>query len=333
MSDNNNKTLIDSFSRTISYLRLSLTDRCNLKCLYCRPAKGGCILKQDELLTFEELLRIVSVAVKIGIRKVRITGGEPLCRGDAEGFIRELGKIPDLYDIRLTTNGVLLAEKAASLMDAGLSKINISLDTLNKERFKEITGFDLFDKVWDGIQRAKQLGFAPIKINTVVIRGMNDDEVVAFGKLSITDPFQVRFIEFMPMGEKTRWSKDSYVSGDEILSKLRPLGEIEAVERKKFDGPARIFKIKGAQGSIGLINPISHKFCKDCNRLRLAADGMLRSCLLVDQETDLRSILRQGASDSEIRKALIQTVKMKPEGHSVDRRGFNCHGQMSRIGG
>jgi len=334
--------LVDMFSRTISYLRLSLTDRCNLKCMYCvsEDEREGCVAKlgQDELLTYEELLRVVRVAVEMGISKLRLTGGEPLVRKNVLHFIAQLATIPGLDDIRITTNGVLLAGCARELYNAGVKKINISLDTLRKERFASITGVDCFDRVWQGIEKALAVGFAPIKLNMVVMRDINDDELVDFAKLSQKMPLQVRFIEFMPIGDSSRWNKSTYMSSDEIMARFRDMGELIPLERQQADGPARVFRLgENAAGTLGFISPISHHFCDKCNRLRLTSEGRLRSCLLHDRETDLKAVLRGGCDDADIRATLLEAIANKPKGHQMAERlkeeGADCHGRMSRIGG
>lgn len=326
--------LTDMFARSISYLRISLTDHCNLRCQYCTPQEGRIKLANEELLSYEEILRVVRIAVSLGIEKVRLTGGEPLVRRDVLTFIKALAKIPGLTDIRLTTNGVLLADYAEALQQAGISKLNISLDTLRPERFQQITGVDAFARVWAGISKARELGFSPIKLNVVALKGINDDEFIDFARLTLTEPFQVRFIEFMPIGDSALCDQGKYISSQEIMNLLKPLGPLVPVEAKRMDGPARIYRLAGAVGSLGFISPISHHFCDRCNRLRLTSEGRLRSCLLSDQETDLRERLRSGAADAEIRELIVATILNKPKGHTLseDDRG-SCHGQMSRIGG
>jgi cyclic pyranopterin phosphate synthase len=326
--------LVDLFSRSISYLRVSLTDQCNLRCIYCTPRDIGEKLPCGELLSYEELLRVIGLAVELGIRKVRLTGGEPLVRKNVVSFIRRLAAIPGLDDIRLTTNGVMLIKYAADLFDAGIRKLNISLDTLKKERFGQITGADLFDQVWQGINFVQAMGFSPVKINMVALRGINDDELVDFARLSLTHSLQVRFIEFMPIGDVTIWGKEKYISAEEIKERISVLGELRAVQTARMDGPARIYRFRQAKGSVGFVSPISHKFCNQCNRLRLTSEGRLRSCLLSDKETDLKKILRSGGSDDDVKRALVQTILDKPKSHTLfEKEGFNCHGQMSRIGG
>ncbi len=334
--------LTDMFSRTISYLRLSLTDRCNLKCMYCvtEDENNGHLVKlgHNELLTYEELLRVIRVAVEMGITKLRLTGGEPLVRQNILHFINELAMIEGLDDIRITTNGVLLEKYAEALIAAGVTKVNISLDTLKPKRFAEITGVDCFAQVWKGIEKALATGFAPVKLNMVVMRGINDDELPDFARLSREMPLQVRFIEFMPIGTSTRWNTDTYIPSDEIMTRFSQLGELLPLEKKQADGPAKVFRLGAdAVGSLGFISPLSHHFCDRCNRLRLTSEGRLRSCLLHDEETDLRSVLRKGCSDDEIRQTLLTAIHNKPKGHLMAERlkeeGSDCHGRMSRIGG
>ncbi len=332
-----NGQLVDLFSRSISYLRVSLTDQCNLRCIYCTPKEMGEKLPCGELLSYEELLRVIGLAVELGIRKVRLTGGEPLVRKNIVSFIRRLAAIPGLHDIRLTTNGVMLTKYAEDLYSAGIRKLNISLDTLKREKFIRITGADLFDQVWEGIKLVQRMGFSPVKLNMVAMRGINDDELVDFARLSLTHSLQVRFIEFMPIGDGTIWGEERYISADEIRERISVVGELTAMETACMDGPARIYRFKGTEqgrGSIGFISPISHKFCDRCNRLRLTSEGRLRSCLLSDKETDLKRILRVGGSDDDIKNALVQTILDKPKSHTLfEQEGFNCHGRMSRIGG
>lgn len=329
--------LTDLFSRSISYLRVSLTDQCNLRCLYCTPKEIEEKLSCGELLSYEELLRVIGLAVELGIRKVRLTGGEPLVRKNVISFIRRLAELPGLDDIRLTTNGVMLESMADDLFKAGIRKLNISLDTLKKERYQQITGVDIFNRVWAGIEKVEAMGFSPIKINMVALRGINDDELVDFARLTLTHNLQVRFIEFMPIGDGTLWGKERYISSEEIKERISILGELEEIKTFRMDGPARIYRFRDGdtlRGSVGFISPISHKFCDQCNRLRLTSEGRLRSCLLSDQETDLKTIIRSGGSDKDVKMALVQTILNKPKGHTIlDKDGGNCHGQMSRIGG
>jgi cyclic pyranopterin phosphate synthase len=334
--------LIDLFARSISYLRLSLTDRCNLRCLYCVPEEesNGCLTKltHSELLSYEELLRVARVAVAMGITKVRLTGGEPLVRRNVMQFIRDLTRIEGLNDVRITTNGVLLERYGRELYEAGVTKVNISLDSFKPERVAAITGVDCFDQVWRGVETALALGFFPVKLNMVAMRHVNDDELADFALLSRRLPVQVRFIEFMPIGESSRWNADTYIGTDEIMARIAALGELIPMENGRHDGPARVYRLGAdAVGSLGFISPLSQHFCHRCNRLRLTSAGWLRSCLLHDNEIDLRLVLRNGSDDEALRQALLTAIRNKPERHHLDERlrrsGSDCHGRMSRIGG
>ena len=339
--------LVDQFARTISYLRLSITDRCNLHCMYCLPntvdesaphLKTGDVLQHRDLLTYEELLHFVKVAVSMGMSKVRLTGGEPLVRRGVLGFIRNLSALEGLEQIRLTTNGVLLRESAMALYQAGIRHLNISLDTLQPEKFVRITGRNFFHKVWQGIETARDLGFS-VKLNVVAMRGINDDEFGDFAQLALLEPIQVRFIEFMPVGERNGWDRNLFVAAADIQSIIGKAGTLTPKEGQRTEGPARVFGLTdstGRQGSVGFISPISHHFCDTCNRLRLTSEGRLRSCLLSDQETDIREILRAGGTDDSLREAIRLTILHKQKGHSIqkDLNGVPLiHGRMSQIGG
>lgn len=248
--------------------------------------RTGKFLAHNELLSYEELLRVVGLAVSMGMNKLRLTGGEPLIRRGILGFIHQLSLLEGLEQVRLTTNGVLLAEYAERLYAAGIRHINVSLDTLRPEKFKKITGKDYFDRVWAGLQSAKKLGFR-IKLNIVAMKGVNDDEFLDFGRLALEQPFQVRFIEFMPVGEKSSWQKDQFIKAEEISQMISRLGVLKAFRKEHGEGPARMFELQAAdqrKGAVGFISPISHHFCDRCNRLRLTSEGKLRSCLLNDRD-------------------------------------------------
>jgi cyclic pyranopterin phosphate synthase len=342
-------SLVDQFSRTISYLRLSLTDRCNLRCIYCMPeeehnrdsqVKTGKFLPHSELLSYEELVRVVRLAVSQGMNKLRLTGGEPLVRKGILEFIHQLSQLEGLTEVRLTTNGVLLAEYAEMLYAEGIRHINVSLDTLSREKFVKITGKDFFTSVWDGLLTARRLGFG-IKLNVVAMKGVNDDEFKDFARLALEQPFQVRFIEFMPVGEKSSWQKEKFISSEEIKLLIAELGTLTPFRKSHGEGPARMYNLHGKDGTtgaVGFISPISHHFCDQCNRLRLTSEGKLRACLLSDRETDLKSLLRNGATDRELIDSIRQTILNKPQGHTLQedllvQDRHNCSGRMSRIGG
>jgi cyclic pyranopterin phosphate synthase len=325
--------LIDKYNRHLNYLRISITDRCNLRCLYCAP--GGLVpkLAHDEILRYEEILRIIRLGIRLGISKVRLTGGEPLMRQGVYEFLKELVTIDGLSDISLTTNGVMLLENIERIKAAGIKRINISLDTLNREKFKYITGYDFFDQVWAGIEKAYALGFDPIKLNVVALRGYNDDEFVDLARLSLTYPFHIRFIEYMPIGNAQMKSSD-YILADDIRAYLSVLGDLVPVTRKRMDGPAQRYRIKGARGEIGFIQAMSHHFCHTCNRLRLTANGQLRPCLLSDRQLDIRGPMRSGCSDEELKAVFLRAVQHKHESHhSAPGSPFRVYDSMSDIGG
>jgi cyclic pyranopterin phosphate synthase len=321
----NPQPLTDPFRRHLNYLRLSITDRCNLKCLYCVPRDRIPKVLHRDILRYEELLRIVRIGASLGISKVRITGGEPLVRRGVVEFLTEICAIEALKDVSLTTNGVLLESNLDRLREAGIRRINISLDTLNREKFFRITGVDRFDTVFRAVLAAVKTGFSPVKINVVALRGVNDDELVDLARLSLDHPLHVRFIEQMPIGESGA-GKGPPLLAPEILEQIRPLGELVPIENGAGTGPAERYRISGAAGEIGLIRPLSHHFCGRCNRLRLTASGMLRPCLLSDQEEDLRSVLRKGLLDEDLKAVFLRAVAHKPRQHTL------AEGQRKRIG-
>lgn len=326
--------LQDNFGRTIDYLRLSITDRCNLRCRYCMPENGIESLAHHDVLSYEELLRLTRIAVTLGVRKVRITGGEPLVRRGLVGFIRQLRELAPTLELALTTNGILLAPLAAELKDAGLNRINVSLDSLRPERFREISRRDGLSDVLAGLQRAAEVGFAPIKINMVPIRGVNDDEIEAFAELARHAPWEIRFIEYMPVSVGLDYSPAQRVSADEIIERLQRLGPLEGVSAAASAGPANTYRIAGYVGLVGIIPAVSQHFCAECNRLRLTADGRLRPCLFSTEEIDLRSRLRAGAGDAELSELLLQATKCKPLGHRIGSEDFSpASRRMHGIGG
>jgi GTP 3',8-cyclase len=331
--ENNGST--DNDNRVINYLRISLTDRCNLRCIYCMPEDGIDFIPHENVLRYEEILHVVSLAVQKGIRKVRLTGGEPLVRKGLLDFLEQLGAIDGLKEITLTTNGVLLKDLAAGIRERGVKRINISLDSLQRERFARITGRDVFDQVWDGIQEAERVGFNPIKINVVAMKGVNDDEILDFARLTMTKPYHVRFIEHMPVGEDTGWNADNFISILEIHNIIQSLGKLTPVAgHSLLDGPAQRFALEGAKGEIGLIGALSNHFCGICNRLRLTADGHVRSCLFSDEEIDLKSVMRNNEGDEKLLALLDAAIKNKPLRHHLNQPGIRtCARRMSSIGG
>lgn len=330
--------MLDKYSREINYLRVSITDRCNLNCVYCRPKEGISLQGHEDILRYEEIIRVVGLAVKMGLIKVRVTGGEPLVRRGCAEFLASLKKIDGLKDISLTTNGILLEEFAQEIFDAGITRINISLDSLDKEKYFKITNGGNLDAVLRGIIHAEEVGFSPIKINTVLIKGFNDDEALDFARLAAEKPFQVRFIELMPMGKTKLEYGEDYMPVSELMETINQRYPLEPLKGKKnkSDGPARIYKIKNGYGEIGFINPVSDHFCATCNRLRLTSDGKLRACLLNESEVDLKEALRENCSDAELEKLIWDAVLLKPQKHDVvctDNTLKKCTRNMSEIGG
>lgn len=328
-----NSKLIDRYHRNLNYLRISITDRCNLKCMYCVPRDRIPKLPYKEILSYEEILRVVNIGIRLGISKVRITGGEPLVRKGVYHFLDQLTKLEGLEDISLTTNGVLLRDHIEKIKSAGIKRINISLDTLNRKKFKKITGFDLFDQVWEGIEMAREMGFYPIKINVVPLKNVNDDEIIDMAELSMKYPFHVRFIEYMPMGVNPV-NIDRQLLMPEIKEYIKPLGRLISVDRSLNDGPAERFKLESAPGEIGFIRPISRHFCNTCNRLRLTASGQLRPCLMSDKQEDFKSVLRKGSSNRELTEVFLKAVRHKPSEHHLDiDHPAEISAQMCAIGG
>ena len=325
---------IEKSKRVINYLRLSVTDRCNLRCTYCMPDEGIDFVPHNEILRYEEILHLVRLSVRMGIRKIRLTGGEPLVRKGLIGFLRELNSVEGLNEVTLTTNGVLLKEFAEDIRECGICRINISLDSLRPERFSLITGRDLFAPVWEGIQEAERVGFDPIKINVVAIRGVNDDEILDFARLTLERPYHVRFIEYMPVGEKNGWNSDKFISTDEIRRMIQTLGDLRPIEHSPLDGPAERFALEGGKGEIGFIGAMSNHFCTMCNRLRLTAEGHLRSCLFSEEEIDIKGPLRNGHDDDHLLELIKLAIEKKPKDHGPLGQGpRKCIRQMSSIGG
>jgi len=333
--------LIDNFGREISYLRVSITDRCNYRCIYCQSEKEFEFIPHQEILRFEEIVEIVQEAVNLGVTKVRITGGEPLVREGIVDFIRHLRKINKLEDISLTTNGFFLPEYAEKLKDAGLNRVNISLDSLQEEKYKKITRGGSLEKALKGIDSALKAGLLPIKINTVLIRGINDDEVEDFVRLTLERPLNIRFIEFMPSGEEViNEFEDKFISVQEIKEKLIKKYLLNPIKISTANGPAKYYQIKGGQGTIGFITALSQHFCKTCNRIRLTSEGKLRPCLFSNKEIDIKKAIRNAKTDDKIIRSKIirnnigEAVSIKPEDHKLNEKFSNRDSfKMSKIGG
>lgn len=322
--------LSDSFQRPINYLRISVTDRCNLRCIYCMPPQGIKGLPHSEILSYEEICLVAQAAVELGINKLRITGGEPLVRRDLPRLIKMLSRIDGVDDLALTTNGVLLGKYAESLMAAGLKRVNVSLDSLKRDRFQRIARRYRLGEVLDGIASATDLGLEPVKINMVALRGINDDEVTDFARLSIEEGWNVRYIELMPFGAGDRFQA---ITSAEIRERLNSLGELEPCLPTHGNGPAKYFQFKGAKGTVGFISPLTEHICFKCNRLRLTASGKLRPCLMSEDEIDLKAPLRQGASIDEIKGLITRAVEQKPEQHRLSEGIPRDQRPMSQVGG
>lgn len=325
-------SLRDAFGRSINYLRLSVTDSCNLKCCYCVPAKGCRKNESARLLSYDELLRIAQAAVNLGVEKIRVTGGEPLVRKGIVNFLADLKRIPGLKRLVLTTNGILLEEMAEELKQAGVETLNISLDSLQADRFFRVTRGGSLKKVLRGIDAAERAGFSSLKLNVVVMRGVNDDEVADFAALTLDKPLKVRFIEYMPTLKETG-GQSLMVPGEELLTKLSRTFPLQKVEKQIMDGPAVYYRIKDAVGEVGFITPISCHFCSECNRIRVTSSGIVKGCLFDNGVLDTKPILADGSAD-ELENALRRVVDMKPGRHMVTA-GESDHAAfvMAQIGG
>ena len=322
----------DSFQRPINYLRISVTDRCNLRCIYCMPEDGVTLMTHDDILSYEEIFRVVKAAAEMGIDRVRLTGGEPLVRAGISSLVKLIAGIESIHDIAVTTNGLLLPKYAAELKEAGLNRVNISLDTLNPDKFRQITRCGELKDTLEGIEAAHKVGLDPVKINMVVMANVNDDEIVDFASKTVTDGWHVRYIEHMPVLDE-EYMIPRLVSVSEIRDKIESLGALEPTGHAKGNGPAKYFRLPGASGTIGFITPVTEHFCYQCNRLRLTADGKLRPCLLSESEIGVREALRRGATLAEIKTLIEQSIACKPAGHNL-AEGRKRNGRpFSQVGG
>ncbi|MEQ9411269.1 MAG: GTP 3',8-cyclase MoaA [Fuerstiella sp.] len=317
------RRLVDSFGRIHNNLRISVTDRCNIRCFYCMPADNVEFMPRAELLTFEEIERVVRIGTTLGIDRVRLTGGEPLVRRDLHKLVAQLAGIPEIRDIGLTTNGVLLEEQAQQLRDAGLRRLNISLDALDPEVFRKVTRRDSYDRVIAGIEAARAAGFSPIKLNAVSVKGLTEDQIIPFAELARDTDTIVRFIEFMPLDADSQWQRDKVLPASEILAQLQAaFGPLVPLSPPGSSAPASDFQFADGRGRIGLIASVSQPFCESCNRFRLTAEGRLRNCLFSMEETDIRNTLRNGGSDDAIADAMMSCVAQKKAGHQINSADF-----------
>jgi GTP 3',8-cyclase len=315
--------LVDQFGRLHDNLRISVTDRCNIRCFYCMPETGVKFQPREEILSFEEIERFVRVAVSLGVRKIRLTGGEPLVRKDLADLIGKLAAVPGVEDIALTTNGVLLKEQAAGLYAAGLRRLNVHLDTLSREKFLKITRRDDFDRVIDGIRTAREMGFGPIKINVVAVKGLIDEDVVPMARFGRENGFEIRYIEFMPLDSQNLWDRSRVLLADDMVrmlsQEIAPLEEIPDADPR---APATEYRFTDGVGRVGFIASVSRPFCLNCNRIRLTSDGKLRYCLFAIEETDVKGLLRGGASAEQIARTIRDNVRAKWLGHEINTQRF-----------
>jgi cyclic pyranopterin phosphate synthase len=323
MTQQTDNRLIDTFGRVHDNLRISVTDRCNIRCFYCMPEENPVYVDRRQLLSFEEIERFVRIVVPMGVSKIRLTGGEPLVRRGLPELVRKLLTVAGVRDLALTTNGILLVEQAESLYEAGLRRINIHLDTLDRERFHAITRRDGFDKVIEGLFRCKQLGFHPIKLNAVAARGTIDDDIVPLAQFAREHDIEVRFIEYMPLDAANRWERDKVLFAQEILDRISAdILPLVAVPDQDPRAPATEFTFQDGVGRIGIIASVSQPFCMSCNRIRLTSDGKIRNCLFAVDEFDVRDVMRSGGSDSEIADIVRNAVLAKWEGHEINTSRF-----------
>jgi cyclic pyranopterin phosphate synthase len=324
---------LDRFGRNIHYMRISLTDHCNLRCVYCMP-EDMTFRPNEQMLQDDELLQLVQLFTRLGFDKFRLTGGEPTVRAHVVDLVRQMAATPGVRSLSMTTNGVLLPKLARPLKEAGLERVNVSLDTLDPERFRKVTRWGKFEQVWEGILAAEAAGLTPIKINAVVARGYNEQDVTPLAGLTYDHPWQVRFIEMMPFAGATDFQMKQVVKADEMQARIcAELGALEPVNGGKLDGEARIFRLPGAQGEVGFISSVSLPFCASCARARLTADGKLRLCLLRDKEVDLLTPLRQGATLEDLRQLIVDGIWQKPWGHGLADGEVAVNRVMSEIGG
>ncbi|MBI2618870.1 MAG: GTP 3',8-cyclase MoaA [Ignavibacteriales bacterium] len=327
--------LQDSFGRVINNLRISVTDRCNFRCRYCMPEEGMNWLDKNELLTYEEMARVTRIFARLGVTKVRLTGGEPLMRRDLHVLVGFISRIEGIRDLSLTTNGFFLSEQAELLSQAGLRRINVSLDSLDPVKFNLMTRRNYYHRVWEGIETAEKVGLTPIKLNAVLMRGINDNEIPKFASLVREKEYIVRFIEFMPIGQDDGWTIDRVVPTGEVIERIEAsMGKkLVAVEYHGVQ-PADRYRFEDGRGEIGFISSVSDPFCNHCNRVRVTSDGKLRTCLFSLEETDLRTFLRGEASNREIEDAIVKAVLKKEKGHLINQPGFvRPNRTMSQIGG
>jgi cyclic pyranopterin phosphate synthase len=326
--------LVDGMGRTIVNLRISVTDRCNFRCTYCMPADNVEFMDRSNLLTFEEIQRVVTVVSKLGINRIRLTGGEPMMRKDLPTLIKMIDEVEGINDIAMTTNAYFLKDQAQSLLDAGLKRLNVSLDSLDPDKFRDVNRRDCLQAVLDGLDAARTVGFKSIKINAVAVRNFSETEIMGLIEYGRSDGFEVRFIEFMPLDSDKVWERDKVLFGHEIIDLIKEKYELVPIDNSLEIGPASEYNFADGKGKIGIITAVSNPFCDHCNRIRMTADGKLRTCLFSTDETDLKDLIRSGASDATIAEAINQAVLVKEPGHKINLEGFERPTRaMHAIGG
>jgi cyclic pyranopterin phosphate synthase len=333
-TDQNKPRLIDSFGREIINLRISVTDRCNFRCTYCMPADNVEFMDRSNLLSFEEITRVATIVSKMGIHRLRLTGGEPLMRKDLNVLIKMLDQIDGIDDIAMTTNAFFLKEHAHSLREAGLQRLNISLDALDPEKFKHVNRRDCLQQVLDGMAEANKAGYKSIKINAVAMRNFSEDEIMKLVDLGRSDGFEIRFIEFMPLDSDRIWERDKVLFGADIIEIIKQKHELIPIQNSLEVGPASEYNFADGKGKVGIITAVSNPFCDHCNRIRMTANGQLRTCLFSANEHDLKEPLRSGATDQDITEIIRQAVSVKEEGHKINMDDFEQPTRaMHAIGG
>lgn len=324
---------IDQYGRRIHYLRISLTDHCNLRCIYCMPEEMT-FRPPADLMQDDEILRLVHIFAGLGFDKIRLTGGEPTVRAGIVNLVNSISKTPGVKTLSMTSNGVLFSRLAIPLAEAGLNRINFSLDTLDPDRFHHLTRWGSLEEVWKGIEAAEQAGLNPIKINAVIVRKYNEEDIIPLAQLTVTRPWQVRFIEMMPFGGKTEFQRTNVVTSEAVQSSIEAVyGGLNVINSGKLDGEARIYQIPGAKGNLGFISTVTQPFCSSCTRLRLTADGRLRLCLLNEQEVDLLTPMRTGVSNDDLNEIIRQAIWEKPWGNGLADGLIPVNRVMSQIGG
>jgi GTP 3',8-cyclase len=333
-SETSRPKLIDGMGRTIVNLRISVTDRCNFRCTYCMPADNVEFMDRSNLLSFEEIQRVAQIVSRMGINRLRLTGGEPLMRKNLPVLIKMLNEVDGIDDIAMTTNAYFLKDQAQSLKDAGLKRLNVSLDALDPEKFRDVNRRDCLQSVLDGLDAARKVGFKSIKINAVAVRNFSESEIMGLIEMGRSEGFEIRFIEFMPLDSDKVWERDKVLFGHEIIDLIKENYELIPIDNSLEIGPASEYNFADGKGKVGIITAVSNPFCDHCNRIRMTADGKLRTCLFSTNETDLKKLIRSGATDENIVDALNQAVLMKEPGHKINLDDFERPTRaMHAIGG